>query len=70
MLVEQDLKTHFPEMEEIKSAYEILNFVRRTKEVQKRYADAQNDLRMHQTKSNQFNPQPTQENLCWKSWSN
>ena len=50
MLVEQDLKTHFPEMEEIKSAYELLNFVRRTKEVQKRYADAQNDLRMHQTK--------------------
>lgn len=49
-LVEQDLKTHFPEMEEIKSAYELLKIVSRTKEVQKRYADAQNDLKMHQTK--------------------
>ena len=50
MLVEQDLKTHFPETEEIKSAYELLNLVSRTKEVQKEYADAQYDLRMHQTK--------------------
>lgn len=52
MLVAEDLKNEFPEWKEIRAAREILEFVSRTTEIEKRCVQAQNTLNEHQEKIN------------------
>ena len=50
MLVNEDLKKHFPEKEEIDAAVQLLQFVSGTNDVEKKFVEAQRNLEKHQAK--------------------
>lgn len=52
MLVNKDLKKHFPEQQEITAAFELLAFVSETDYFETKVAEAQEQLEQHQAKLN------------------